>query len=73
MKNKSQVEQTIDLFLAGVQLTTKKLARLIRCGSATSVLKRAIETLAKMGLIVSGEFKPVRGGKRTKHYNLEVA
>ncbi len=72
MKNKSQVEQTIDLFLAGVQLTTKKLAGIIRCGSAGRVLKDAIEILNKMGLRVSRQRKPVRGGKRTMHYNLEI-
>jgi hypothetical protein len=67
MKNKSQVEQTIDLFLAGVQLTTKKLARLIRCGSATSVLKRAIETLGIDWRLFDGIKSRLKAG----HYNSE--
>jgi hypothetical protein len=72
MKKISQVERTVQLFMAGVTLTTKKLERLIKCRSATYVLKKAIELMEKMGIRVNKYRRKVRGGVAVKFYKMEM-
>jgi len=72
MKKISQVERTVQLFMAGITLTTKKLERLIKCRSATHVLMRAIEIMEKMGIMVDKYDRRVRGGVLVRFYKMEM-
>jgi len=68
----TQVDRTVQLFTDGETLTTKKLARLICCGSPPNVLSRAIKRMDQMGLQVKRFRKRVRGNKKPMHYRMEI-